>query len=245
MVKHPREFGFKLGLKTRIGVPPGKPKYEPEGLRVRDVVYVALLTENSGPLEKGDALKIGETGKTLKNRWDGIVGIFGDRHLKRNEQHDRERFLHACGMESPEEVANGKEVFVWMKKAERIEIPYAKGLTQSLFSSRCAEEEFLDEYYEPKLPPRRPRRPRRPRTTRTYIARADLAASPAITNGQGRSIFETLIAHPNITLEALCGLLTAGQLHIRPTVTVMDCVKAHLREFRRFSVVETTETETQ
>ncbi len=38
-----------------------------------------------------------------------------------------------------------------MKAAGKIEIPYAKGLTRSLFSTRGAEEEFLDQYYQPKL----------------------------------------------------------------------------------------------
>lgn len=144
MVKHPKQLGFKLGLKIRIGEPASITEGTPVASRVCDVVYVALLAENSRPLKKGDALKIGQTKKSLMSRWQGIIGIFNQDKddLKKNVQRDRERFL---------EVANGKEVFVWMKASGKIEIPYAKGLTQSLFSTRGAEEEFLDQYYQPRL----------------------------------------------------------------------------------------------
>lgn len=144
MVKHPKELGFKLGLKIRIGEPASLKEVTPVASTVRDVVYVALLAEHSGPLEKSGALKIGQAKGTLMGRWQGIIGIFNrDRdNLRKNEQDDRERWL---------EVANGKEVLVWMKAAEKIEIPYAKGLAQGKFSIRGAEEEFLDQYYEPKL----------------------------------------------------------------------------------------------
>ena len=104
---------------------------------------MALLAENNGPLKKGDVLKIGQAGDTLWSRWRGIVGIFErGRKLRDNEKNDLRKWL---------EVAGGKDVFVWMKAAGKIEIPYAKGLTTSRFSTRCAEEEFLDQYYEPKL----------------------------------------------------------------------------------------------
>jgi hypothetical protein len=144
MVKHPEELGFRLGLKVCIGEPCSEPTYTDDAKTVRDVVYVALLTENSGPLKKGDALKIGQTGGTLKERWDGIIGIFrgAEDRLPPNVQHDRERWV---------EVAKGKEVSVWMREAGKVEIPYANGLIPGEFSSRGAEEEFLDEYYEPKL----------------------------------------------------------------------------------------------
>ena len=142
MVKHPKALGFSLGLVIRIGEPAFMTKDTPDASTVRDVVYVALLAENSGPLEKGDALKIGQAKGSLMSRWRGIVGLFQRRKLRDNEKADRSKFL---------EVANGKEVSVWMKAAGKIEIPYAKGLTQSLFSTRGAEEEFLDQYYQPKL----------------------------------------------------------------------------------------------
>lgn len=155
MLKHPKQLGFKLGLEIRIGRPAHISRPMPEDSKVRDVVYVALLTENRGSLEKGDAIKVGQTGRSLKIRWEGIEGIFGPRRkLRINEEDDRKKWL---------EVAKGKEVSVWMRKAGKIEIPYAEGLTQSVYSSRGAEEEFLDEYYEPKLGKRlNNRQPRKP-----------------------------------------------------------------------------------
>jgi len=135
MIKHPKELGFELGLVIRIGEPASISKEMPDASTVRDVVYVALLVENGRPLEKGDALKIGQTNKTLMDRWTGIVGIF-KRSVRPNEESDRRKWLNA---------ADGKEVSVWMKTAGRIEIPYAKGLTGSLFSTRGAEELFLDQ----------------------------------------------------------------------------------------------------
>ena len=144
MLKHPKDLGFKLGLKIRIGRPAyiTKPT-PPDASTLRDVVYVALLAEDSGPLEKGDTLKIGQAKGSLMSRWGRIVGIFKrGRKLRNNEKNDRRKFL---------KVANGKEVSVWMKEAGKIKIPYTKGLTRSLFSTRGAEEEFLDQYYQPKL----------------------------------------------------------------------------------------------
>jgi hypothetical protein len=110
---------------------------------VRGVVYVALLAGKRGALKKGDALKIGQAGGSLESRWQGIVGIFkSGRKLSDNERNDRNKFL---------KVAQGKEVSVWMRKAGKIEIRYAQRLALTTFSSRGAEEEFLDEYYQPKL----------------------------------------------------------------------------------------------
>ncbi|HXC47379.1 MAG TPA: hypothetical protein VNU20_03745 [Candidatus Sulfotelmatobacter sp.] len=141
MVKHPEELGFKLGLKIRIGRPALIVQSTPDASTVRDVVYVALLDENR-LLEEKDALKVGQAKGTLLSRWRRLIGIFQRDNLRKNEMEDRRKWL---------EVANGKEVSVWMKSAGRIELPYAKGLTQSLFSSRGAEEEFLDRYYQPRL----------------------------------------------------------------------------------------------
>lgn len=142
MVKHPEELGFKLGLKVHIGQPARIMWADRAASTTRDVVYVALL-DDSRRLNKGDALKVGQAG-SLKRRWQGIVAIFEPhRKLRDNEKSDRSKLL---------EFANGKEISVWMKEAGKTEIPYAKGLTKTnAFSTRCAEEEFLDQYYEPKF----------------------------------------------------------------------------------------------
>jgi hypothetical protein len=141
MVKHPEELGFKLGLKIRIGRPALIMQSTPDASTVRDVVYVALLSENGRPLGKGDALKIGQAKGSLMGRWKRTLGIFKPgRKLRNNEKNDLKKWLKR---------ANGREVSVWMKKAGEIEVPYSKGLTQSRFSTRWAEEEFLDQYYQP------------------------------------------------------------------------------------------------
>ena len=142
MLVHPKDLGFEVGLRIRIAEPALIIQTTPMASTVRNVVYVALFTEETGPLEKGDALKIGQTNKTLMSRWKPVVGIFGRDALRNNEKDDRRKWLKC---------AQGKDVSVWMKPAGKIEIPYAKGLTSSLFSTRCAEEEFLDQYYQPKL----------------------------------------------------------------------------------------------
>ena len=142
MVKHPEELGFKLGLTIRLGEPALIIHSTPDASTVRDVVYVALLAEKIRPLEKGDALKIGQTKGSLMSRWGPIVGIFQRDNLRNNEKHDRRKWLEAT---------TGKEISIWLKAAGKIEVPYAKGLTNCLFSTRGAEEEFLDQYYEPKL----------------------------------------------------------------------------------------------
>jgi hypothetical protein len=142
MLKHPEELGFTLGLIIRIGEPASIRTETPDASKVRDIVYVALLAENRGPLEKGDALKIGQTKGSLMGRWGPIAAIFQRGNLRNNEKDDRTKWL---------KVANGKEVSLWMRAAGKFEIPYAKGLTRSLFSIRGAEEEFLDQYYQPKL----------------------------------------------------------------------------------------------
>jgi hypothetical protein len=143
MPKHPRKLGFELGLKIRIGQPTSITRKTDSALKVRNVVYVALLGQGSRMLKRGEALKIGQAKGSLISRWKGIVGIFNpDRKLRDNEKEDCRKWLAA---------ANGKMVSVWMKRAGKCVIPYAKGLTRSRFSTRAAEEEFLDEYYQPKL----------------------------------------------------------------------------------------------
>jgi hypothetical protein len=139
--KHPKQLGFEFGLTIRISQPAYITESAPASA-FSDVVYVALLAEDSRPpFKKGDVLKIGQTGKTLMERWDGIRRIFElDKRLKPTEEIARKKWLEA---------AEGKDVSVWVKAAGKIEIPYAKGLTQSFFSTRGAEEEFLDRYYLP------------------------------------------------------------------------------------------------
>src|SRR5437763_758528 len=137
MIKHPKELGFKLGLKIRIGEP--AEIIDPDASTAKKVVYVALLSENGRSLKKGDALKIGQTGVTLRQRWERTLGICRRKKLRPNEEEDRRIFL---------ERTNGKEISVWMREAGEIEVPYAKGLTQNFFSTRWAEEEFLEEYYQ-------------------------------------------------------------------------------------------------
>jgi hypothetical protein len=138
-LKHPKELGFKLAYKILIDEPAQLVEETPEASANRDVVYIALL--NDEPLEKGSALKVGQS-NNLKVRWREIIGIFGRAGLQNNEREDRRRWL---------EVARGKKIAVWVEPAGQIEIPWARGLTESTFSTRCAEEEFLDQYYEPKL----------------------------------------------------------------------------------------------
>ena len=141
MLKHPEELGFTLGLVVRIDEPASIVERTAQASHVCDVVYVALPKESGRPLKKGDALKVGLSGKTLLDRWKGIVGIFKS-EKRPNEMEDRRKWLEA---------ARGKDVCVWMRAAGQTEISYAKGLAGSKFSTRGAEEEFLDQYYEPRL----------------------------------------------------------------------------------------------
>ena len=139
-LKHPKELGFRLASKILIDEPAEPVEVMSDASLSRDAVYVALLSDDE-PLEKGTALKVGQS-NDLKARWRGIVGIFRRAKLRNNEREDRRRWL---------ETASGKKIDVWVKPAGQIEIPWARGLTQSTFSIRCAEEEFLYQYYEPKL----------------------------------------------------------------------------------------------
>lgn len=51
MVKHPKQLGFELGLRIRIGEPAHiAAKYESS--KLRDVVYVALLHEHGKSFKK-------------------------------------------------------------------------------------------------------------------------------------------------------------------------------------------------
>jgi hypothetical protein len=141
MTKHPKHLGFTLGLKIRIGKPARiTARFEPS--KLSDVVYVALLDKRGRSFKKGSVPKIGQTGRMLIIRWRGIARIFHRDKLKNNEREDRRKWLEA---------ANGKEVSVWVRKAGEFKIPYAKEFSKSYFSTRWAEEHFLDQYYQPKL----------------------------------------------------------------------------------------------
>jgi hypothetical protein len=149
MVTHPEQLGFVLGLKIRIGQDASMVETDvarkvfPFG-----VVYVALFADQGTRLKKGDALKIGQTAKSLKSRWALTLGIFKPgRKLRGYEIEDRDEWLAK---------AQGKEVCVWMKPAGEIKIPYAEKLTRQHFSTRLAEEEFLDWYYCPRSRRRHP-----------------------------------------------------------------------------------------
>jgi hypothetical protein len=139
MLKHPQELGFTLGLKLFIDQP-ASIIHTPDA-SIRDVVYVALFGEDR-TLEKGSALKIGQTKGTALNRWRSIASLFTRNNLRGNEIQDRKKL---------QDVTQGREVVVWVRPAGKTSIPYAHGLTNHEFSTRSAEEEFLDEYYEPKL----------------------------------------------------------------------------------------------
>jgi hypothetical protein len=135
MIKHPKELGFTLALKIHIGQPAHMTEPTPNA-PLKDVVYV-ILDEDAKELERGDAFKIGQTGDLMR-RCTGLVGIFNRNNLRENEREDRDKWLKA---------ADRKQVSVWVRAAGKIEVPYAKGLTETFFSTRCAEEEFLDQYY--------------------------------------------------------------------------------------------------
>jgi hypothetical protein len=123
MIKHPKELGFTLGLKIRIGEP-ALITERSESSKLSDVVYVALLDEQGRSFEKGDVLKIGETGGTLAARWARTAGIFGGKKIRPNEMGDRRKWLDA---------ANGKEMSVWVKKRENTKFPTPKGFHRAIF----------------------------------------------------------------------------------------------------------------
>ncbi len=148
MVKHRSDWSFKLGLKLHIGKPACITHVEmPEAATRHDagLVYVALLAESNGRL-KGMPSRIGRTGASLKSRWRRTLGIFNRHHLRDYEKKDRKKWLVACKL-LPAEVANGKEVSVWMRVAGT---PYV-GLRQGPFPDMKAEVKYLDQYYEPRV----------------------------------------------------------------------------------------------
>lgn len=136
MLKHPKHLGFSYGLKIHIGTPSRILEETHEASELVDVVYVAL---GEGP--KPVYYKVGQTKWTLLRRWNSTLRIFN----RENENRVTEQLSRAAWLKK----LRGKNIEVWVKPASKISIPYAKGLSSSKFSARCAEEEFLDEYYAP------------------------------------------------------------------------------------------------
>ncbi len=131
MLKHPKQLGFKLGLTVQIARP-AKVTLTPLAL-TKDVVYVALVAGKIKPLKKGEALRVGQTRKSLGARWRSGVSVLGTRRLRPNERQDRMRWLDA---------ANGKKIEVWVKQAEQFKIPYAKELLLVVFLLGAQKRSF-------------------------------------------------------------------------------------------------------
>lgn len=141
MIKHPQFLGFKLGLKFRIA--PEGVKYEEyfNASEQENVVYVALLAGAYKHLKKDEVIKVGQTGRSMKSRWVGTLGIFNPkRNLRKNEKEDRRRWLNA---------AKKREVHVWVRPAKNMKMKYGKEISLTV-STRWAEEEYLDKYYRTK-----------------------------------------------------------------------------------------------
>jgi len=128
---HPKEFEFELGLVLHVDEPASIKDPTPASTTT-DVVYVALLD--------GEAIKVGETSKSLLERWNSLASIFGTRRLKPTEAKARRCWLDAAG---------GKNVEVWVRPAGRFTPPYMPSGFSG--STRNAEEEALDHYYKPTL----------------------------------------------------------------------------------------------
>jgi NAD(P)H-dependent flavin oxidoreductase YrpB (nitropropane dioxygenase family) len=138
MVEHPKRLGFRLGLKFCITPKGVEYKNYCKISEEKDVVYVALFAGAHMRHKKNEVIKVGQTGRRLKDRWEGTLGIFKPtrKKLRNNEREDRRKWL---------EKAKGKEVDVWVKKAGKIK--YGKGLQ---ISTRWSEEEFFIRYYLPR-----------------------------------------------------------------------------------------------
>src|ERR1700677_76283 len=93
MIQHPQFLGFKLGLKFRIALEGVKYKKYIKAFEESDVVYVALLAGAHKLLKKKEVIKIGQTKRSLQNRWDGTLGIFNGRKLRKSEKEDCRKWL--------------------------------------------------------------------------------------------------------------------------------------------------------
>ena len=115
MVKHPRQLGFKLALKVDFHAS-DLTVVDAAAAKTRDVVYVAIPGDSgSARLNKRDAIKVGQTGKTLKARWKRTLHIFLEgANIRPNEKNDAINLLKC---------ANSKEVSVWMRKAGKNSSP--------------------------------------------------------------------------------------------------------------------------
>jgi hypothetical protein len=136
--KHPREFGFTLGIEAivdRNGLPTML-NIALEAKRNEPVVYVALVDDTT-------VLKVGISKNGLHGRWKGIFGVMDQRiwpRLKPNEIRDGEKLIAA---------AANRSVAVWLKAPIRVNIPYASEVTSTDYCGRFTEEIFLDQYYLP------------------------------------------------------------------------------------------------
>lgn len=136
--RHPKEFGFSLGMEVTVDVQ-GHPtvSFVTDDARLKEpVVYVGILEDDT-------VLKVGISKHGLAERWKGILGVMNQdvwHRLRPNEKHDGERLIR---------LAAGKRLTVWLKRPIRVQIPYAADVTEADFCGRHAEEMFLDQYYQP------------------------------------------------------------------------------------------------
>jgi hypothetical protein len=134
--KHPREFGFRLGLTARVsGTGQIEAEWQPEVKKLRDLVYVAVRSD-------GTILKVGETGGTLRSRWSGILRLIAaapeQRRYRANEWKARDKWRGQV---------LGRSFEVWCKPPDLVRLEYC-GIPMTV-RSRQAEEAFLDCYCHP------------------------------------------------------------------------------------------------
>lgn len=140
MRKHPREFGFGLGITFRVNAEGSIEKEitrEPALQFEKHVIYVALRQGD------GCALKVGVSAG-LWRRWYGTLRVIGappGRKLRPNEREDQRRWR---------ECARGETVEVWSKAALTTRLPYQEPNEPEL-SLRHVEEVYFDWYYTPIL----------------------------------------------------------------------------------------------
>lgn len=138
--KHPREFGFRLGITFRVNADGSIEEITRErAIRSeKPVIYVALRRGD------GCALKIGVSAGLLWRRWNGTLRVIGappDVKLRPNEREDQRRWR---------ECAKGETVEVWSKAAITTRLPYQE-LNEPELSLRHVEETYFDWYYAPLL----------------------------------------------------------------------------------------------
>ena len=135
--KHPRELGFRLGLAVWVSQTDQieRVDWEEDVKGLRDFVYVAVRSD-------GVVLKVGETGGTLHDRWDGILRLVAAQPAQR-----RYRPSEWKARDEWRKQVQGQSFEVWLKCPDLIRLEYC-GM-QIAVRSRNAEEAFLDAYYRP------------------------------------------------------------------------------------------------